>query len=165
MRHLLVALLAALLCASVAAQDKIYKVRTADGKILFTDKPPPGSVIVSEREVPPPSPGPAAPAAKPEPHPGTGQGRPTPGDTRPRSRSAQVDEAFAAVQAAERDLETAKQQLEQGRAPREGEMLATARGGVRAGAAYQERVAALEKAVAAAEQKLAKAREGLDAVR
>jgi hypothetical protein len=165
MRSLIVALLAALLCAGVAAQDKIYKVRTADGKILFTDKPPPGSAIVSEREVPPPTPEPAAPAAKPEPRPGTGQGRPTQADARPRNRSAQVDEAFAAVQAAERELETARQQLEQGRAPREGEMLATARGGVRAGPAYQERVADLEKAVAAAEQKLAKAREGLDAVR
>lgn len=165
MRSLLVALLAALLCAGVAAQEKIYKVRTPDGRILFTDKPPPGSVIVSEREVAPPSPEPAAPTAKPEPRSGTAKGRPAQGDVRSRNRAAQVDEAFAAVQAAERELEAAKQQLEQGRAPREGEMLATARGGVRTGPAYQERVAGLEKAVAAAEQKLAKAREGLDAVR
>ena len=164
MRYLLVAILAGLLCTGVTAQDKIYKVRLPDGRILFTDKPPPGAVIVSERDAPP-SPEPPAPAAKKETQPGTVQGRPTQGDARPRNRSAQVDEAFAAVQAAERDLETAKQQLEQGRAPREGEMLATARGGVRAGPAYQERVAGLEKAVATAEQKLARAREGLDAVR
>ena len=78
MRSLIVALLAILLCSVVTAQDKIYKVRTPDGKILFTDKPPPGSVIVSEREVPPPSTEPAAPAAKQEVRPGTVQGRQRP---------------------------------------------------------------------------------------
>jgi len=85
--------------------------------------------------------------------------------SRMRERSEQVDRAFAAVQSAERELEQAKQALEQGGAPQPGEMIATARGRVRQGPAYQDRIADLEKAVATAEQKLARAREDLNAVR
>jgi hypothetical protein len=165
MRPLIVALLAGLLCAGAAAQDKIYKVRLPDGRILFTDRPPPGAKIVSEREIPPPSP--EAPA-----RPGQGEAGPTPvqkqaadTESRLRERAAEVDKAFAAVQAAERELEQAKQALEQGRAPEPGEMIGTARGRVHYGPGYQERLAGLEKAVTAAEQKLAKAREDLNAVR
>ena len=167
MRSLLVALLVALACAGADAQSKIYKVRLPDGRILFTDKPPPGAVIVSERETPPPPPPPepAAPPANRPPPAGTPQERAAKVDERQRDRTAEIDRAFAAVQAAERDLETAKQQLAQGRAPREGELLGTARGGMRAGPAYQERIAGLEKAVTAAEEKLARAREDLNAVR
>ena len=54
MRLLTVAILTALLSAGAAAQDKIYKVRLPDGRILFTDRPPAGAKILSEREVPPP---------------------------------------------------------------------------------------------------------------
>jgi len=168
MRSLLVALLVALACAGADAQSKIYKVRLPDGRILFTDAPPAGAVVLSERETPPPPPEPAAPpapAAKKEPATGTPQERAAKVDERQRDRSAQIDKAFAAVQAAERDLEVARQQLEQGRAPREGELLGTARRGVRVGPAYQERITGLEKAVAAAEDRLAKARDDLNAVR
>lgn len=164
MRTLTVAILSALLCAGAAAQDKIYKVRLPDGRILFTDRPPAGAKILSEREVPPPSP--VQPAA-------SGQGdavtplqqRAADAEARLRERAAEVDRAFAAAQAAERELEQAKQALEQGQAPLPGEMIGTARGRVQPSPAYRERIAGLEKAVADAEQKLAKARNDLNAVR
>src|SRR5512139_3568642 len=64
MRPLILAALASLLCVGAAAQDKIYKVRLPDGRILFTDRPPQGAQILSERELPPPPPAaPASPAA------------------------------------------------------------------------------------------------------
>jgi hypothetical protein len=164
MRLLIVATLSALLCAGAAAQDRIYKVRLPDGRILFTDRPPPGATIVSEQEVPPPAAD--APAR-------TGQGDAvTPlqqqgaaAQSRLLERAADVDRAFAAVQSAERELQQARQALEQGRAPQPGEMIGTARGRVRQSPAFEERVAGLERAVAEAEQKLARAREELNAVR
>lgn len=164
MRSLLVAILAILLCAGASAQDKIYKVRLPDGRILFTDRPPPGAKILSETEMPPPSPEPPA-------RPGQGdavtplQQRAADADVRLRERAAEVDRAFAAVQSAERELEEARQALEQGRAPREGEMIGTARGRVQPSPAYRDRIAGLENAIVVAEQKLAKARQDLNAVR
>jgi hypothetical protein len=164
MRILTVAILSALLCAGAAAQDKIYKVRLPDGRILFTDRPPAGAKILSEREVPRPSP--ERPAASSQ---GDAvsplQQRAADAEARLRERAAEVDRAFAAVQAAERELEQAKQALEQGQAPLPGEMIGTARGRVQPSPAYRERIAGLEKAVAEAEQKLAKARNDLNAVR
>ena len=165
MRSLLVAILVGLTCVGAAAQDKIYKVRLPDGRILFTDRPPPGGVIVSEREAPPPA-APAAPPTAAQPgQAGTAKDQAAQADARLRERSERFESAFAAMQTAERELEAARLALEQGRAPADGEMIATARGRVRPGPAYQERVAELEKAVAAAEQKLARARDDLNALR
>jgi hypothetical protein len=166
MRTLIVGALSCLFCLVANAQSKIYKVRMPDGRILFTDAPPQGAVVLSEREAP------EAPAARP-PAPARNEGetrtappaRAAQETATPASRSAQIDKAFAAVQAAEKEVADARQALEAGQAPREGEMLGTARGGVRVGPAYQERIAGLEKAITAAEQRLAKARADLDAVR
>jgi DNA repair ATPase RecN len=143
MRPLILAALVCLLCVGAAAQDKIYKVRLPDGRILFTDRPPQGAQILSTPL----------------------QERSADAQSRLRERAAEVDRAFANVQAAERELEQARQALEQGRAPQTGEMIGTARGRVRQGPAYQERLAELEKSVTAAEQKLAKARDELNAAR
>jgi len=164
MRSLIVALLALSVGAGVAAQDKIYKVRLPDGRILFTDRPPAGAKILSEQDMPPPV---------PERPVGSNRGdavtplqqQAADADTRIRERAAEVDRAFAAVQAAERDLDQAKQALAQGQAPQPGEMIGTARGRVQPSPAYRERIAGLEKAVTEAEQKLAKARNDLNAVR
>lgn len=169
MRAIVLAILVGLSCAGASAQDRIYKVRMPDGRILFTDRPPPGGVIVSEREAPPPSTPAAQPAAPRAPDgdapPGSIQERASQAEMRLRERSAEIERAFAAVQDAERELEAAQQRLQEGRAPAEGEMLATARGRVRPSPAIQARVTELEKAVAAAEEKLAKARDDLNAVR
>ena len=164
MRPLFVALFATVLCAGATAQDRIYKVQLPDGRILFTDRPPAGAKILSEREVPPPSTD--VPA-----RPGQGdavtplQRQAGEAESRLRDRAAEVDRAFAAVQAAEREVERARQALEEGRAPQAGEMISTARGRVQYGPAYRDRVLELEKAVAAAEQRLTKAREDLNAAR
>jgi len=163
MRSLIVALLSLSVCAGVAAQDKIYKVRLPDGRILFTDRPPAGAKVLSEQDMPP---APERPAS-------TGKGdavtplqqQAADADTRIRERAAEIDRAYAAVQAAEREVDQAKQALAQGQAPQPGEMIGTARGRVQPSPAYRERVAGLEKAVAEAEQKLAKARNDLNAVR
>ncbi|MCK7491128.1 MAG: hypothetical protein MZW92_04735 [Comamonadaceae bacterium] len=48
MRKLLTAVLAATLATGVAAQSKLYQVRMPDGRILFTDQPPPGATIIGE---------------------------------------------------------------------------------------------------------------------
>jgi hypothetical protein len=164
MRSLIVALLALSVCAGVAAQDKIYKVRLPDGRILFTDRPPAGAKILSERDVPPPEP--ERPVSSNRGDAVTPlQQQAADADTRIRERAAEVDRAYAAVQAAERELDQAKQALAQGQAPLPGEMVGTARGRVQPSPAYRERVAGLENAVTAAEQKLAKARNDLNAVR
>lgn len=162
MRLVLAALLVGLTAFGAAAQDRIYKVQTPDGRVLFTDRPPPGAKVLSEREVTPAPPA-AAPAAAERSQ--ALQQKGTQASERLQERSAQIDEAFAAVQAAERELADARLQLEQGRAPLEGEMIATARGRVRPSPAYQERIAELEKGVAAAEQRLSKARGDLNALR
>lgn len=165
MRPLIVAIVVGLTCLGASAQDKIYKVRLPDGRILFTDRPPPGAVIVSEREAPAlPPPAPAADVKK-EALPASREERGAQADARLRERAAEIDKAFEAVQAAERNLQDARLRLEEGRAPLDGEMIGTARGRVRPSPAYQERIAELEKAVVAAEQRLGKAREDLNAVR
>lgn len=162
MRLLLAALLAGLACVGAAAQDRIYKVQTPDGRVLFTDRPPPGSKVLSEREVTHAPPAAAAAGAERS---QALQQQGAQAAERLQERSAQIDKAFAAVQAAERDLADAKLQLEQGRTPLDGEMIGTARGRVRPSPAYQERIAELEKGVVAAEQRLAKARADLTALR
>jgi hypothetical protein len=164
MRVTFVAIVSALLCAGASAQDKIYKVRTPDGRILFTDTPPPGARIESEREVPPATaPAPAQPDRDAQLR--ALQQQATKAGERSRERSAQLEQAFAAVQAAEAELDAARQQLQAGREPQPGERIGTARGGTRTTPAYEQRVAALESAVAAAEQRLGKAREELSGLR
>jgi hypothetical protein len=164
MRVTLIAIAITLLCAGAEAQDRIYKVRTPDGRILFTDTPPPGARIESEREVPPPTP-PAPVQPDREEQLRSLQQQAAKAGERQRDRSAQLDQAFAAVQAAEAGLDTARQQLEAGREPQPGERIGTARGGTRSTPAYEQRIAGLEKAIVAAEQRLAKAREDLNALR
>jgi hypothetical protein len=164
MRPLIAAIVATVLCAGAAAQDRIYKVRLPDGRILFTDRPPPGAKILSEQEVAPPAADTPAPSGQGDAvTPLQQQGAAA--QSRLRERAAEVDRAFAAVQGAERELERARQALEQGRAPQPGEMIGTARGRVRPSPAFEERVAGLERAVAEAEQKLDRARAELNAVR
>lgn len=162
MRSIVVAVLVAALSTGAWAQSRIYQVRLPDGRVLFTDTPPPGAVIVSERDQPP-SP-PKKPAAAETKGPSL-QERAAAADARMRQRAAQREKAYAEVEAAERAVTEAKQRLESGRDPREGERIGTAKGGSRAGPAYEERLARLEQAVAEAEQRLAKARESLNAVR
>ncbi len=166
---LLVTLLAVLSAAmsAAAADTTIYKVRLKDGSIAFTDRPPPDATILEKREF---DSAPAAPAAA-APAPATSRPSPAPAMNRPSPSAAEVDARLkqraeeqgrkdAAVADAERALAQAKDDLEKGRDPREGDIMGTARKGfVRHSPAYEERVRALEKAVADAEARLAAARD------
>jgi len=162
--RLLIVALAVFICSAAAAQDRIYKVQLPDGRILFTDTPPPGAKIVSERDVPPPPPAPP-PAPNREQQLRALRQQADEAGERSRDRSAQLQQAFTAVQQAEADVETARQQLQAGREPQPGERIGTARGGTRLSPAYEQRIAGLEGAVLAAEQRLAKARSELNASR
>jgi hypothetical protein len=159
MRKLLTAMLAATLASGAAAQSKLYQVRLPDGRILFTDQPPPGATIIGERAMPAPTPAAPAPAA-----PANARDRAASADEKRRVQAAQRDKAAAELSAAERELEQAKQNLEQGRVQGEGDRIGTAKGGSRLSPAYHDRVAKLEKAVAAAEDKVAKARDAVNAL-
>lgn len=161
MRTRLLGLTLALLAAAAAAQTKIYQVRMPDGSILFTDSPPRGAQVISERDVSlPPAPPPAPKAAAQQ-----TQDAAAAADQRLRERSARLDKAFETVTQAEREVELAKQRLEIGREPQPGELLGKVGGGIRRGPAYDERIAGLEKALADAEARLARARDELNALR
>lgn len=158
-RSFISALVAALLAlfATGAAADVIYKVRLKDGSIAFTDRPPPGATVLEKRDAP------SAPPATPTPAPKLD---PAAVDARLRARAAEQEQREAAVATAQRALADAREKLEKGREPREGDFMGTARKGfVRQSPAFEERVRALEQAVADAEARLAKAIEARDAVR
>jgi hypothetical protein len=152
------------LSSAVAAQT-IYKVQTADGAILFTDSPPPGSKILDER-VSKPSPKPAASTApapsKPIILPGPG---PDPSMPRVMPKSNSLDAAVQEVAAAETALQVAKRRLELGREPLPGERLGLAGGGSRLSPDYETRIASLEREVADAEARVAKAYAARNALR
>ncbi len=164
MRSFILGAVLSLLATGASAQTTIYQVRLPDGRVLFTDQPPPGAVIVQKRIVEPlPEPAPTPEAARPA-DPSLRE-RAAAVDERLRERAAQREEAYAAVAAAERELDSARQALESGREPQAGEMLGKVGGGARRGPAYEQRIAALEASVTAAEQKLSKARETLTGLR
>jgi hypothetical protein len=157
-------LLSALLCLllptlltvaafSAQAQGKtVYKVQLPDGKIEFTDSPPPGAKILDT--ITPQTnitlPRPVAPAA------GTASG------AAPRSG---IDAAMREVEQAERALTQARRNREAGREPREGETQGIRSGGTRTTAAYEARQKALEDDVVSAEERVKRANEARNAAR
>jgi hypothetical protein len=153
---LLCLLLPALLLAAASnaqAQGKtVYKVQLPDGKIEFTDSPPPGAKILDT--ITPQTnitlPRPVAPAA------GTASG------AAPRSG---IDAAMREVEQAERALTQARRNREAGREPREGETQGIRSGGTRTTAAYEARQKALEDDVASAEERVKRAHETRNAAR
>jgi len=154
------ALVTLLAVAAADAADVIYKVRLKDGSIAYTDKPPPGAVVLDKREIePPPVAPPAEASAKLK-----AEGEAV--DERLRKREAEFAQKNAAVATAERALADARANLEKGRELREGDFIGTARKGfVRQSPAYEERVRSLEQAVADAERRLAQAVEARNALR
>jgi hypothetical protein len=151
--------IASLALSSAVAAQTIYKVQTADGAILFTDSPPPGSKILDERASKPAPKAAAANAAaapsKPIVLPNTGGPDPSMPRIMPKSNS--LDAAIQEVAAAETALQVAKRRLELGREPLPGERLGLAGGGTRLSPDYETRIAGLEREVADAEARVAKA--------
>ncbi len=145
--------LLALLAAGVQAQGKtVYKVQLPDGRIEFTDAPPPGAKILQtitpqgNATLPAPPPAPAAASGG-------------------ATRGASLDAAMREVEQAERALAQARKVREAGREPREGETIGIKGGGTRTTPAYEARQQALEAEVAAAEDRVKRANEARNAVR
>jgi hypothetical protein len=157
------AALLACLVAGNASAAAIYKVRLKDGSIAFTDRPPPGATILEKREF---EPSPSTPSAPTAPSAEARKREAAAVDERVRRRAQEAEQADAAVAAAERALAKAKDDLEKGREPGEGDFMGTARKGfARHSPAFEERVRALEQAVAEAQARLARAIEARDAPR
>jgi hypothetical protein len=156
MRHRPALFALCLLAAAVGvhAQGKtVYKVQLPNGKIEFTDAPPPGAKIL-ETIQPQPNltlPRPPAPAAAPA------------GST--PSRASGIDAAMREVEQAERALAEARRARDAGREPREGETIGIKGGGVRTTPAYEARLKALDDAVADAEDRARRAHEARNAAR
>jgi hypothetical protein len=154
LRAVLPALLA-LLAADAQAQGKtVYKVQLPDGKVEFTDSPPPGAKILQtitpQGNVTLPAPPPASAA-------------PSGASATPRAGS--IDAAMREVEQAERALAQARKAREAGREPREGETIGIKGGGTRTTPAYEARQQALEAEVTAAEERVKRANEARNAVR
>lgn len=138
---------------SAQAQGKtVYKVQLPDGKIEFTDAPPPGAKILDT--ITPKTnitlPRPAVPAA------GTASGAAPP---------TGIDATMREVEQAERALTRARRNREAGREPREGETQGIRGGGTRTTPAYEARQRALEDDVASAEERVKRAHEARNAAR
>lgn len=137
---------------SYAQGKAVYKVQLPDGKIEYTDTPPPGAKILGTVQ-PQPNvtlPRPPATAA-------------TPGRTVPRSSG--IDAATQQVEQAERALAEARRARDAGREPREGETIGIKGGGVRTTPEYEARQKALDEAVAQAEERAKRAYDARNAVR
>lgn len=150
--------------ATDAAAQQIYKYRTPDGKTIYSDKPVPGAKL-EEEFLPAPAPDPAAAAAREK----AVRARVREASERAASRTQALDAVTAEVAAAEAALERARQALEAGREPAEGERtgIVTQRGRQRSrlNEDYWLRQAENEQAVADAEARLERARRALTDLR
>jgi hypothetical protein len=128
---------------SAQAQGKtVYKVQLPDGKIEFTDSPPPGAKILDTIT------------------PQTNITLP-----RPAMPRTGIDAAMREVEQAERALTQARRNREAGREPREGETQGIRSGGTRTTPAYEARQKALDDDVASAEERVKRANEARNAAR
>jgi hypothetical protein len=137
---------------SYAQGKAVYKVQLPDGKIEFTDTPPPDAKILGIIQ-PQPNvtlPRPPTKAA-------------TPGSPAPRSSG--LDATTREVEQAERALAEARRARDAGREPREGETIGIKGGGVRTTPAYEARQRALNEAVAQAEERAKRAYDARNAAR
>jgi hypothetical protein len=147
-------LVAAFGLAAGASADTIYKVRLKDGSIAFTDQPPADATILEKRQFDnppppparkPPSPAPAAPVV------------PAATTAAQGNEAARKESSSQDIADARRELAEARERLEKGRDPVDGDFIGTANSKIkRHSPAYDERVRALEQAVADAESRLEK---------
>ncbi len=145
---------AALLCVAAQAQQ-LYKYVDKDGNVTYSDRAPKGSEKADPVEydkkanVVPGKPAPPKTGVK------TGVG------AKLEDRRSQVrDKLRAEVEAAEKALASAKQNLEDGREPKQSEVQVVVRkdgNSIIRKPEYDERIAVLEENVKKAEQKLADA--------
>ena len=134
-------LLALALASPAANAQGMYRSVMPDGKIVYSDKPPPGAKESTKLNLAPLN------IATPQ------QAPDTPPPANPAD-GAPVDKA-ANLAAARQKLEAAQKALAEGREQREGDRIGVAKGGSassRLSESYLDRVKALEDNVAAAQQ-------------
>ncbi len=146
----------ALVCATAAPAQTIYKFRTPDGRIVYSDKPVAGATLEEEFDRAP-APDPAAVAAQEQ----AARARAREVNERSAERSRALEAVTAEIAAATSALERGQQALEAGREPREGERIGTFGGRARLSDEYWARQAANEYAVAEAQARLERARRAL----
>lgn len=137
-----------LVTAWTAEAQTAKKYVTPEGRIIYSDKPVPGAREVGE----------VAPPPKVDPE-GRGKAEQAARTDAERAREAekrlQEDSALQArIQAAEAQLENARNALANGQEPLPGERIGTAGGGSRLTDAYYERQKANERAVEQAQRQL-----------
>ena len=146
----------ALACAAAAPAQTIFKYRTPDGRIVYSDKPVAGATLEEEFERAP-VPDPAAASAQEQ----AARARARDVNERAAERTRALDAISEEINAATVALERGRQALEAGREPLEGERIGTYSGRARLNDAYWARQAANEYAIAEAEARLERARRAL----
>jgi hypothetical protein len=139
-----------LLCAaSGAGAQTLYKSTMPDGKVIYGEKPAPGAKRVDTLASPPAQ---------------TGTTIVTPAEK--SAASQRVDKRAAGEAAAQRELDTARQQLQQaeaernaGKEPLPGERIGTASGASRLTDDYWARQKRLDQAVESARQRVEQAQQ------
>jgi hypothetical protein len=145
-RYLLL-LLGFVLCSPAAQAQEMYRSVTPDGKVIYSDKPPPDAKESKKLNLAPLN------IATPRQAPDTVRSKipaTNPADRPPIDKNA-------LVLSARQRLEAAQKALDEGREQREGDRIGVAKGGgasSRLSDSYLERVKALEDAVTAAQQQL-----------
>ena len=156
-RSIALALLAA---ATAASGQQIFKYRTPDGRIVYSDKHVPNATLVEAFEGVP-APDPAATAARQE----AVRARVKETNERAEARVQALDAISAEIRAATAALEQARAALEAGREPLEGERIGTYAGRARLNDLYWDRQLANEQAVAEAQARLDRAQKALIQIR
>ena len=146
----------ALAGAAAAPAQTIFKYRTPDGRIVYSDKPVAGATLEEEFERAP-APDPAAASAQEQ----AARARAREVNERAAERTRALDAISEEINAATAALERGRQALEAGREPLEGERIGTYSGRARLNDAYWARQAANEYAIAEAEARLERARRAL----
>ena len=141
--------LAAALLAQPAAAQTLYKSTTPDGRIIYSDKPPPDAVKTEKRQMDTSKKGVVPPS--------TGE-KSTLKDLQGGRQSRQMSQDR--VRKAEIALHDAETAREMGKEPQPGERIGTVSGASRLTDGYFARQKKLEEAVEAARQNLERARAG-----
>jgi hypothetical protein len=145
-----------LLAAPLAAAQQIFKSRTPDGRIVFSDRPQPGATVIEQYEALPP-PDPAAAAARQA----ALREQAKAASERAAERVQALDAVTKEIQAATAALERARARLEAEREPLPGDRTGNVDGRTRLNEAYWYRQFANEQAVAEAEARLERAQKAL----
>jgi len=142
-------LLAVALLAQPAAAQTLYKSTTPDGRIIYSDKPPPDAVKTEKRQMDTSKKGVVPPS--------TGE-KSTLKELEGGRQSRQMSQDR--VRKAEIALHDAEVALEMGKEPQPNERIGTVKGASRLNEAYFERQKKLEEAVEAARDNLERVRAG-----